>query len=78
MSEWLAARRAPGGAVVVGQRDSNHPEAYGQENRFNFRLRPKRPPRAHGDTGGAFDWLRFTRVVSFDRLLDLLLWFSTI
>ena len=31
--------------VVVGHRDSNHPEACGQENRFNFRLRPKRTPK---------------------------------
>jgi hypothetical protein len=30
---------------VVGYRDSNHPEACGQENRFNFRLRPKRTPK---------------------------------
>jgi hypothetical protein len=31
---------------VVGHRDSNHPEASGQENLFNFRLRPKRTSEA--------------------------------
>jgi hypothetical protein len=31
---------------VVAHRDSNHLEASGQENGFNFRLRPKRAPEA--------------------------------
>jgi hypothetical protein len=31
---------------VAGHRDSNHPKACGQENRFNFLLRPKRTPEA--------------------------------
>ena len=58
------------GIVVVEHRDSNHPEACGQENRFNFRLRPKRTPKPMDIEEVHSIECAFTRVVSFDQLLD--------